>query len=140
MESIEFDSGLKEYRINAEGILRFNPADPNLYARFLEAEDKLLEIEAGLGKADADQQPAQLLKQADEQLKALLGWVFGQHNDFDRILGGVSLLAMASNGEPVVSNLFAALTPVLEQGAKAYARQQVDLAVQKAKNRRQSQC
>ena len=120
--------------------MRFNPADPNVYARFLEAEDKLREIEAGLGKESADQQPAQLLKQADEQLKALLGWVFGQHNDFDRILGGVSLLAMASNGEPVVSNLFAALTPVLEQGAKAYARQQVDLAVQKAKNRRQSQC
>ena len=30
MEKIQFDSGMKEYRINGKGVLRFNPADPNL--------------------------------------------------------------------------------------------------------------
>ena len=41
MEKIQFDSGVRSYRINGGGILRFNPGDPNLYSRFLEAGEKL---------------------------------------------------------------------------------------------------
>ena len=41
MEKISFDSGVKSYKINGTGVLRFNPGDPNVYARFLQAADKL---------------------------------------------------------------------------------------------------
>ena len=37
MEKIQFDAGQRSYRINGGGILRFNPCDPNLYRRFMEA-------------------------------------------------------------------------------------------------------
>ena len=47
MENISFDSGMQQYRINGGGVLRFNPGDPNLYARFLESADKIREIGDG---------------------------------------------------------------------------------------------
>ena len=48
MEKIQFDSGIRSYRINGAGVLRFNPGDPNLYSRFLEAVEKLKEVETEL--------------------------------------------------------------------------------------------
>ena len=50
MEKLQFDSGVKEYRINGGGVLRFNPGDPNVYARFLEAADKLQQLEQDLAQ------------------------------------------------------------------------------------------
>ena len=46
--------------------------------------------------------------------------------DFQKILSGVNLLAVADNGERVVTNLFAALEPVLVEGAKRCASQQAE--------------
>ena len=40
MEKLQFDSGVKSFRINGAGVLRFHPGDPNLYSRFLEAVEK----------------------------------------------------------------------------------------------------
>lgn len=140
MEKIEFDNGLKAYRINGKGVLRFNPADPSLYARFLETSDRLEQLHKQLQQNAQGLTQAALLQQADRQLKELLSWVFGAQNDFDQLLEGVSLLAVAGNGQPVVVNLFAALEPVLERGAEACAQQQVEQAVCKAKRRRQSAC
>ena len=60
--------------------------------------------------------------------------VFG--NDFDKILGGVNLLAVADNGQRVVTNLMEALQPILTAGAERCATQTADAAVQKAKARR----
>ena len=48
MEKITFDAGVKSYRINGGGVLKFNPADPNLYARFMEAVEKIKELELDL--------------------------------------------------------------------------------------------
>ena len=59
-----------------------------------------------------------LMTQADTRLKTLLTQVFGEGNDFHRALGGVSLLAVASNGQPVIANLLAALEPLLSEGAQ----------------------
>ena len=128
MEKIQFDSGLRSYRINGGQVLRFNPGDPNLYARFLESVEKLKAVEEELtGKAQAEtsepQQILQLLTQADAKMKEILGWVFGGDNDFHKILNGINLLAVAENGEQVVTNLFAALEPVLVEGAKCCASQ-----------------
>ena len=32
---LNIDTGVEEFRVNGRGVLRFNPADPNLYHRFL---------------------------------------------------------------------------------------------------------
>lgn len=142
MEKISFDSGIKSFKINGSGVLRFNPGDPNVYARFLEAADKLQDIETGLvdtAKTIPEADGAgvvKLLNQADSQMKQVLSWVFGQENDFDKILQGVNLLAVAENGERVVTNLLNALQPVLVAGAQRCAQQKVSDAVKKAKARR----
>ena len=125
MEKIQFDAGLRSYRLGG-GILRLNPADPNLYARFLESVDKLKAVEQELLAQTEEETPdsAQLLAlltRADGEMKTILNWVFGADNDFHRILEGINLLAVAENGEQVVTNLFAALEPVLTEGAKCCA-------------------
>ena len=146
MEKIVFDSGLKEYRINGGGMLRFNPGDPNVYARFLEAAEKIQTLEKELNqraKALEGQSSGaaalKLMADADKQMKEVLGWVFGAGNDFEKILCGVNLLAVASNGERVVTNLFAALQPILVAGAQLCAGEKTAQAVEKANARRASQ-
>lgn len=145
MEKLQFDSGIKEYRINGAGVLRFNPGDPNLYARFLEAGDKLLQVEkdmtawaSKLPENAGGSEMLQLMAEADKQMKQVLNWVFGAGNDFDKILGGVNLLAVANNGQRVVTNLLNALQPILLEGAERCAREKVDDAVKKARQRREA--
>lgn len=135
MEKIQFDSGVRAYRINGSGILRFNPGDPNLYVRFLEAVEKLKGVEAELmtqAQAAQGEEIVKLMSRADEKMKGILNWVFGPDNDFHTLLNGVNLLAVADNGERVVTNLFAALEPVLVAGAKRCASEQARLAREKA--------
>lgn len=124
MENIQFDSGIRTYRINGEGVLRFNPGDPNVYARFLEAVEKLKAAEEELtrqAETAKETQIVELMTQADRKMKEILDWVFGGDNDFGAILKGVNLLAVADNGERVITNLFTALEPVLVEGAKRCA-------------------
>ncbi len=144
MEKLQFDSGIREYRMNGGGVLRFNPADPNLYVRFLELEDKLHQLESDLqGQVQQMQEQEggmlRLLQEADRQMKTLLSWVFGQENDFHKLLEGVNLLAVGRNGQRVVTNLLQALQPVLVSGAESCAREKTQAAVAKAKARRAAQ-
>ncbi len=124
MHQLHLDCGIQEYRITGGGTLRFNPGDPNLYARFLSAVETISKMEKELQEQAAalpagDPEAAiGLMTQADTRLKTLLGQVFGEGNDFHRALGGVSLLAVASNGQPVIANLLAALEPLLSEGAQ----------------------
>jgi len=134
MEKIKFDAGFVTYRLGDLGQLRFNPSDPNLYSRFLEALEKLRALEADLpqrlqkvDRADGGAVVA-ILAQVDADMKKLLNWVFGPGNDFGEILRGVNLLAVAGNGERVVTNLFTALEPVLVSGAKRCAQEQAAAA------------
>lgn len=147
MEKLIFDSGIKEYKINGNGVLRFNPSDPNVYARFMDSMDKIRAVEDKLvAKAkDIEQSENQeetgavvlrLMAEADREIKAILSHVFGESNDFDKILGGVNLLAVAGNGERVITNLLAALQPVMVEGAQNCAKQQVEGAVEQAKQNR----
>lgn len=124
MQELNIDTGVREYRINGGGLLRFNPSDPNVYSRFLQAADRIAAIEQEMaeeGRAAATGQKAlELLAKADRKTKEVLTWVFGEENDFDRLLGGVNLMAVAANGERVVTNLFAALQPQVQAGAEAF--------------------
>lgn len=131
MEKIQFDVGQRSYRINGAGTLRFNPCDPNVYNRFLEAVSKLQAVEKELTLHAQEMQDADIVKAlsaADEKMKGILNWVFGGDNDFHKLLGGINLLAVAENGERVVTNLFAALEPVMIDGAKRCAGEQARLA------------
>lgn len=144
MEKIVFDSGVKEYEINNNGVLRFNPSDPNVYARFFDAAEQIQAIEKdmvakgeALGKEENNGEAViRYIHEADRQVKELLGQVFGPGNDFDQMLGGVNLLAVACNGERVITNLLNALLPIIEQGASDCAKKQVGNAVQQARQNR----
>lgn len=137
MQLIQFDSGIREYRINEKGVLRMNPTDPNLYDRFLKAAERITDLEKELTQDNAD--TVELMCRADARLKEILNWVFGCSNHFEEILGGVNLLAIARNGQRVIMNLLAALEPILLEGAQSYAEHQVQEAVTKAKQRREEQ-
>lgn len=147
MEKLIFDSGVKEYQLGSAGVLRFNPSDPNVYARFMAAMDKLPTIEGELvAKAKALEQSVspepngtdvlKLMEEADHKIKKLLNEVFGGDNDFHEILGGVNLLAVTDNGERVITNLLAALQPIMVSGAEKCAQQKVGAAVAKAQQNR----
>ena len=141
MEKLQFDSGVKSFRINGGGVLRFHPGDPNLYSRFLEAVDKFKALEQELTQCCAKEKAdiLHVLEDADGKMKKLLNWVFGGDNDFHKLLEGVNLLAVADNGERVITNLLQALEPVLLEGARRCAGQQAKAAVEKANARRSKQ-
>ncbi|MBE6943798.1 MAG: hypothetical protein E7453_06005 [Ruminococcaceae bacterium] len=146
MEKIVFDSGVKEYQINDNGVLRFNPSDPNVYARFFDAAEQIQQIEKDLvakgeslnNAENSGEAAIRLMQEADTKVKEILSDVFGEGNDFDELLGGVNLLAVAGNDERVITNLMQALLPIIEEGAQKCADQRVGDAVQLAqKNRAQ---
>lgn len=146
MEKIRFDSGIREYCINDGEVLRFNPADPNLYERFLEAAEKIRALEAEMIEQakDIPQEAAgeaviRIMADTDRKIKEQLNAVFGHGNDFGVLLEGVNLLAVGGNGERVVTNLFAALQPILEEGARLCAQEKTAQAVKKARARRAKQ-
>ena len=50
MVKLNIDTGVEEFEINGGeaaggGVLRFNPSDPNVYNRFFEARDRLIEMD-----------------------------------------------------------------------------------------------
>ena len=92
---LNIDTGVEEFRVNGRGVLRFNPADPNLYHRFFAAGAELDGYDAALTKAlaalDGDEQQRAaaglaLLNEYDGKIKKLLTGIFGAENDFDAIL------------------------------------------------------
>lgn len=138
MEKLTLDFGVREFEINGKGVLRFNPGDPNVYARLMDALDKIKGVESWLVEQSKDVPQndgaavLRLMTQADEKMKNILAWVFGWENDFDKILCGVNLMAVCTNGERAVTNLLNALTPIIQEGAERCAKQQVDTAVEAA--------
>ena len=121
MESLNLDLGAVEYRIPGGGVLRFNPADPNVYGRFLEIQKGLEAVHTDFRRkaknAREGSRVLALLQETDRQLKQLLEQVF-PGNDLDAALGGVNLLAMCADGKTVAENLLTALEGVLSRGAK----------------------
>ena len=118
MEKLTFDTGVKSYKVGA-GVLKFNPTDPNIYARFLETLDSLSSLEETLTKASGAEAIAALAA-ADKTIKEKLSYVFSG-NDMEAIFSGVSLLAVGENGERLITNFLAAIEPVLSAGARQCA-------------------
>lgn len=137
MEILNLDLGIKEYRLTENGILRFNPSDPNVYSRFLDAEEKIRAVEADMAtKAKAVQESSnmageaaiRIMHEADERIKDILSGVYGHGNDFRSILEGVNLMAVGNNGHRVIENLMDALTPIMEAGAKVFVNSEIAAA------------
>lgn len=134
MEKVKIDTGIQSFKLSTGGVLRFNPSDPNLYTRFENALDKLQQIQDDLVdqvramEHDDGAGVLRLMSQADGRMKAVLSQVFGKENDFDELLGGVNLLAVATNGQRVAANLFAALEAILIQGVERCAKEEAKRA------------
>lgn len=142
MQKLNFDLGLKEYEIGG-GVLRFNPGDPNVYARFAQAGERLTAVEERLvakSEGYGDEVPGEvilaLMAEADQEVKKILTWIFGDHNDFNAIFCGTNVMGVGSNGERVITNFIHAIQPVVEAGAKKCADQQVSAAVSNARKNR----
>ena len=144
-QKLSIDIGVQEFEINGSGVLRFNPSDPNVYNRFMEmlekvqtVENELVEKAGQLPKEDNGVAALALLADADRKTKAALQEAFGQENDFDRLLGGVNLMAVAGNGERVVTNLLDALRPIIMDGASRFYEDKANAAVAKAQANREA--
>lgn len=142
--ALQVDTGVEEFEINGRGVLRFNPADPNLYHRFFAAGAELDRMERELGEAlaaapagDAAAAVA-LLADYDGKIKGVLREIFGEENDFEKILGGVNLAGVAANGRRVIENLLAALTPVLQEGAQRRLQAAARAAEAEVRNEKQA--
>ena len=125
-------------------MLRINASDPNLYDRFVQAikdisalEDEMVAKAKELPKeADNGGEFVHLMRQTDLKVKEKLNEVFGLDNDFDVILQKVNLMAVGENGERIITNLLAALTPLVEEGAKRFYENKANTAVAAAKANR----
>ena len=141
-EKLKFDDGLVRLDINGNGILKFNPSDFNVYERFYALTKELPEIEkkyaAEVETLPEGAEPEQVMaltgrelaraKEIDKEVKAKLSVAFGAGNDFDQLLGGVNVMAVAHNGERVITNLLNALLPYIEDGIKKITDSEVSAA------------
>ena len=119
------DIGVEEFQIVGGGVLRFHPGDPNLFARFLRAEEEIQALETNFSKIAQDgKEMLALMEEADTKIKDILNGVFGVGNDFHKALCGVNLLAVDGSGVSLASRLFGALEQVLKEGANRFAKQQ----------------
>lgn len=149
MEQLIFDSGIKEYQINGKGVLRFNPSDPNVYGRFMAAMDKIKTVESQMTEKakvlentegnNTGEAAISIMCETDKKMKSILNEIFGMENDFDAILEGVNLMAVATNGKRVVTNLLEVLQPIMEEGASACANNEVESAKLNREQRRAMQ-
>lgn len=141
MEKITFDTGVKTYQINENGMLRFNPSDPNVYKRFKDLGGKIEKLQAEYNersKVMTDGGEAiDLLAEYDHRMKEELSLAFGLDNDFDRIFDGANIMAIAGNGELIITNFLNAITPIVEAGVKTYAKMEAKKAVEEAKRAKQ---
>ena len=142
MQNLHIDTGIQEFQINDRGVLRFNPSDPNVYSRFFGITDEIGKIDEAMAKeiaelSEGDGKGAlKVLQNADAKAKALLNDVFGLDNNFDDILAGLNIMAAGQNGKRVIVNLFEALAPIFEAGAKKCAAAKLESAKLNRERRR----
>ena len=145
MQKLNIDLGIEEYEIGGS-VLRINTSDPNLYDRFARATEDIIRLEDEM-VAKAKELPQEeaavagtavvrLMRETDLQVKNKLNEVFGLGTDFEVILQGVNLMAVGENGERIITNLLAALVPLVENGAKRFYSEKAGTAVALAKTNR----
>ncbi|MEG2020960.1 MAG: hypothetical protein RR087_04240 [Oscillospiraceae bacterium] len=143
-QKLSFDTGIQEFEINGNALLKFNPSDPNVYKRFFETAEKISAIEEDMenkmhefdgllnekGEQIGGQKVIELLHSIDIKIKEQLKYTFGEDNDFDKMLGNVNLMAVCKNGERVITNFFSALMPIISKGAEMQLKDKANSAVE----------
>lgn len=136
MRKLTIDLGIEEFEIAPGKILRFNPADINLFDRFclamndIQAEEEEMEKKAkDMGEEASAEDLLRLLAETDSRIKKIFSGVFGTGNDFEDIFCGVNLMSVGTNDERVATNFINAVFPILEEGAKRAAK---NMAIQDA--------
>ena len=150
-QKLVLDDGLLRLDINGNGILKFNPSDFNVYDRFMTMIEELPDIEKRYvleveTETDTEESEKRMVirelaraKAIDAEVKQKLSAVFGYGNDFDKLLGGVNLMAVGSNGERVITNLLEALMPYVQGGLERYTKNEVAVAKANREQRRAAQ-
>lgn len=152
MQTLCFDDGIQEFEVNGNGVLRFNPTDPNVYDRFRELVGEFEAIEQdyqdNLSALEAEKtdengfavggKAFELMRAMDLRVKERLAYAFGGGNDFNTLLGGVNLMAIGRNGKRVMVNVLEALAPLVENGANRYLKDEAAAAVEEAKRSREA--
>lgn len=128
---ITIDTGVKEYEINGNGFRYFNPSDPNLYKRFMSLSSDVGIMEEEVKNAD-EKNAVEIMSKYDRAIKDKLNFIFGTGDDFDKLLGGVNVMAVSGSGELVITNVLNALRPLIEDGIKEYAKATAAKAVRDA--------
>lgn len=148
MEILNLDLGIREYRLTEKGVLRFNPSDPNVFNRFLDAENQIRAVESEMAaKAksvpvsaeNAGETAIRIMHEADSKIKDILNGIFGHGNDFHTILDDVNLMAVGNNDQRIINNLLDVLSPIMEQGAKSFVDSEIAAAKQNRDMRRAGQ-
>lgn len=155
MTKLTFDDGRVRLDINGNGMLVFNPSDFNVYERFYALIDELPQLEkqyaAEVEIPDEDTKDEQSVavalagreliraKEIDALIKSKLSHVFGSENDFDKLLGGVNIMAFGSNGERIITNFLNAIIPYIESGLSKHTGDEVAAAHANREQRRAAQ-
>ena len=149
MEKLNISVGIKRYQLVEGGApLCFNPGDPNVYARYMEMLDKIKAVEqemaakaksVDVNASDAGEKTLKIMRETDLRMKHILNEIFGEENDFDKILKGVNLMAVTEGNNRVINNVLNALTPIMEAGAKSCVDTEVSAAKLNREQRRAMQ-
>ena len=131
--------------------LVFNPSDPNVYARYMNAMDTIKAVETEMAakanavkveddtveaRAAAGSEALRIMEETDLRIKKILNGIFGAGNDFNEILRGVNLMAVTSSGDRVINNVLNALSPIMEAGAKSCVETEIKEAKLNREQRR----
>lgn len=155
MTKLTFDDGRVRLDINGNGTLVFNPSDFNVYERFYALVKELPELEKQYAsevetpdestqdvKAAAVELVGRELiraKEIDGLIKSKLSHAFGAENDFDKLLGGVNIMAFGNNGERIITNFMNAILPYIENGLAKHTGDEVKAALANREQRRAAQ-
>lgn len=110
--ALKIDLGFRTFDIedaegNAIGTIRFNPSDIGFVARWQAFQDRAAKL------TDEPPRTPRDMKQADEELKALLDKVFAAPCS-DVLLQGLSCFALCEDGRFVLTNVVEALVPEIK--------------------------
>lgn len=109
MMELKMEPVSRIFQIPGGGTLQFNPADPNLFLRLEQLNQRVAELPV--------EDPVQL----DRDVKKLIDETLGRGNDLHQALGGVSLFALTKSGKTVLEALIEGLLPILQEGAEQCA-------------------
>lgn len=110
MKKLQFDDGCVDYKVG-QGVLRFNPCDPGLYERFVQAVERIGAMTVSAGA----------LAEADSAIRAELSGVF-PGCDLQAIFPQ-SMLSLCKNGKVLAVNFLEAVEGELLDGLTRYVRE-----------------